>query len=326
MGLFNFLSKFQDKSEPEGTDEIRPREELMEAVDLVAKLSHPNIHYVSHYRKKLLPAVEHTLKYADELIVQLPPPILIDADSWKTSPFIRKTFMDNGAFKEFFSQNKYLNKFFQKAKVDRCCVLLVMTPKERKTLGVELDGEIVRRDVLQTSIDFSEHQLVAARATETETRKVLSLRVLSLLASHSLEEILSLISLKKDMETEKRILEIKINLRDSLVQSRKSLLPDASETPGEPSDTHEVLEKIDKEIQKVRVQLEKPEDYLNHVTDLLYHPDRFFKSVPVRMFVNDMNIIVKSDHPVDADDIRFTEMTTSAGFRKAVVLVDYKRF
>ena len=154
----------------------------------------------------------------------------------------------------------------------------------------------------------------------------MSLRVLSLLASHSLEEILSLISLKKDMETEKRILEIKINLRDSLVQSRKSLLPDASETPGEPSDTHEVLEKIDKEIQKVRVQLEKPEDYLNHVTDLLYHPDRFFKSVPVRMFVNDMNIIVKSDHPVDADDIRFTEMTTSAGFRKAVVLVDYRRF
>lgn len=326
MGLFDFLFKSFDKSDTTSGDDVRPHDELLEAVDRVVKLSHPNIHYVTHYRKKLMPAVEHTLKYADELVVQLPPPLVIDADSWRTGPFVQKAFMDKNAFTEFFSQSKYLNKFFQKTNTNRCCALLVMTHKERKTLGVELDGEIVRRDVLQTSIDFSEHQLVAARATEAETRKELSLRVLSLLASHSLEEIMSLIALKKDMETEKQILEIKMNLRDSLVQSRKSLLPDASETPGEPSDAGNLIGEIDKEIEKVRVQLKKPEDYLHHVTELLYHPDQFFKSVPVRMFVNDMNIIVKSDHPVDADEIIFTEMTTSAGFRKAVVLVDYRRF
>jgi hypothetical protein len=334
MGLFNFLSKFRNTSDPAISDKIRPREELLEAVDFVAKLSHPNIYYVSHYRKKLMPAVEHTLKYADELIVQLPTPISIEADSWKSNPFVRKTFLDNSAFKDFFSKNKALNNFFQKTNVNRCCALLVMTRKERKTLGVEIDGEIVRRDVLQTSVDFSDHQIVAPMASEEETRKELSLRVLELLASHSLEDILSLISLKKDMEPEKRILEIKMNLTDSLVQSRKSQLPDQSDTPADtpddtPDDTHDtkdVIGRIDKEITEVRVQLDEPEDYLNRVTDLLFHPEQFLKSEPIRMLVNDMNIIVKGEHPVDADDIRFTELKTSTGLRKAVVLVDFIRF
>jgi hypothetical protein len=325
MGLFNFLSKWRDHSNMARVDEIRPREELLNAVDLVVKLSHPNIYYVSHYRKKLMPAVEQTLKYADELIVQLPPPIAIDANSWKTSPFVRKTFLDNSAFKDFFSENKVLNDFFQKKNVSHCCALLVMTRKERKTLGVEIDGEIVRRDVLQTSVDFSDHQIVAPMASEEETRKELSLRVLSLLASHSLEDILSLIALKKDMETEKRILEIKMNLKDSLVQSRKSLLPDQSDNKEGTDDANDVLEKIDKEIAEVRVQLDEPEDYLNRVTDLLFHPEQFLKSEPVRMLVNDMNIIVKHEHPVDADEIRFTELKTSTGLRKAVVLVDYRK-
>jgi len=152
MGLFDFLTKFQDRSDPARSDEIRPREELLEAVDLVVKLSHPNIYYVSHYRKKLIPAVEHTLKYADELIDRMSAPISIEKDSWNKNPFIRKTFMNNSSFQEFFSQNKELNAFFQKTNASRCCTLLMMNRQDRKVLGVEIDGEIVRRKSCRTAV------------------------------------------------------------------------------------------------------------------------------------------------------------------------------
>ena len=174
------------------------------------------------YRKKLMPAVEHTLKYADELIVQMPAPVSIEADSWNSNPFVRATFLDNKEFKYFFSEHKTLKEFFQKTKASRCCALLVMSRKDKKVFGMEMDGEILKRDVLQTTVDFSDHQIVAPAISEAETRKELSLRVLALLATHSLEDILSLIELKKDMETEKRILEIKLNMRDARVRSRKS--------------------------------------------------------------------------------------------------------
>jgi hypothetical protein len=299
---------------------------LLEAVDLVAKLSHPNIHYVPHYRKKLMPAVEHTLKYVDELVVQIPAPIAIGADAWNTNPFVRKTFMDDTSFRCFFSSNPELKAFYQKQNVSRCCALLVMNRKDRKIFGVGVDGDIVKRDVLHTSIDFSDHRIVAPMISESETRKEVSLRALELLASHALDSILSLIALKKDMETEKHILEIKLHLRDTNIRSKESLLPDGAGQAEEITVAHDVLEKIDKEIAEVRLKLDKPVDYLNKVTDLLYHPEQFLRSEPVRIFVDDMNIIIKNGDQRKADEIRFVEFSTSAGLRKAAVLVDCQRF
>jgi hypothetical protein len=326
MGIFDFLSKFRDKSGQSSVNEIRPRDELWEAVDLVAKLSHPNIHYVSNYRKKLMPAVENTLKYADELIIQIPGPVLVEADSWNSNPFIRTTFLNNKEFKDFFSEHKTLKDFFQKTSAPRCCALLVMNRKDKRVFGVEMDGEILKRDVLQITVDFSDHQIVAPAISEEETRKELSLRVLSMLANQSLEEILSLIESKKDMETEKRILEIKFNMRDARVRSRKSFLPDKSDNTGKASEAHEMFGELDRKIAKARLELDEPEDYLNRITELLYHPEQFLRSEPVRMFVNDMNIVTKNELQGNVDEIRFAELSTDTGLRKAAVLVDCKRF
>jgi hypothetical protein len=326
MGIFDFLLKNRDTSGQSSASEIRPRDELMEAVDLVVKLSHPNIHYVSRFRKKLMPAVEHTLKYSDELIVQMPAPVPIAADSWNSSPFVRTTFLDNKEFKNFFSEHKTLNEFFQKTKASRCCALLVMSRKDKKIFGMEMDGEILKRDVLQTTVDFSDHQIVAPAISESETRKELSLRVLALLATHALEDILSLIALKKDMESEKRILEIKLNMRDARVRSRKSFLPDKSDNAGDTSQAHEMLGELDRKIAEARLELDEPEDYLNRITELLYHPEQFLRSEPVRMFVNDMNIVTMKEHQGKVDEIRFAEISTDTGLRKAAVLVYYKKF
>ncbi len=58
MGIFDFLANLHGKFVQQCESEIRPCDELLEAVDLVVKMSHPNIHYVSNYRKKLMPAVK----------------------------------------------------------------------------------------------------------------------------------------------------------------------------------------------------------------------------------------------------------------------------
>ena len=325
MGIFNFLSKFRDTSGQSSADEIRPRDELWEAVNLVVKLSHPNIHYVPHYRKKLMPAVEHTLKYAYALIVQMPAPVSIEADSWNTNPFVRSTFLNNKEFKYFFSEHQILKDFFHKTNASRCCALLLMNRKNKKILGAEIDGEIIKREVLQTSVEFSDHQIVAPMISEEETRKELSLRALAFLATHSLEDILSLIEWKRDMEMEKRILEIKLHIRDTRVRSRKSLLPDISDNTEDTSEVYEVLRQLDRKIAEVRLELDEPEDYLNRVTELLYHPEQFLRAEPVRIFVNDMNIIKKNEHQGKVDEIRFAQFSTGTGLRKAAVLVDYKR-
>lgn len=185
-----------------------------------------------------------------------------------------------------------------------------------------MDGEIIQRDVLQTSIDFSDHQMVAVTISEEETRKELSMHALTLLAAHSLEDILSLIKWKEEMETEKQILEIKLDIRHAHVRSRRYLLPDISDETGEAS---EVLDQLGQKIAEIQTEIDEPEDYLNRVTNLLYHPEQFLKSESVRIYVNDMNII-KNKHQGKSNEICFIELSTNTGLRKATVLVDYKRF
>ncbi len=301
---------------------VRPSDELWEAIDLVVKLSHPNIHYVSNYRKKLMPAVEHTLKYADELITHLPAPVHIRADSYNTDPFIQITFLNADQFRKFFSENRQLKEFFQKTDAPRCCALMVMNREEKKAFGVEMDGEIMKRDVLQTSVDFSDHQIVAPTISEDETRKELSLRTLALLATHSMEDILSLIEWKKEMETEKHIIELKLQLQNATVRNRNSLFSDMSGHTNVKTEASDVLGQLNRKIAEVRAELDEPEDYLNKVADLLYHPERFLKSEFVSMFVNDMNIIVEKEPHGKGDEIRFAELITATGIRKAAVLVD----
>ncbi len=67
-------------------------------------------------------------------------------------------------------------------------------------------------------------------------------------------------------------------------------------------------------------------DFLHVIFSLsYYHPEQFLRAEPVRIFVNDMNIIKKNEHQGKVDEIRFAQFSTGTGLRKAAVLVDYKR-
>ncbi|WP_027357883.1 hypothetical protein [Desulforegula conservatrix] len=325
MALFDFLSKLRDKLGQQETEGIRPKDELWEAVDLVVKMSHPNVHYVPNYRKKLMPAVEHTLKYADELVAQMTTLVSIHADSWNKDPFLRKIFLNNRMFNKLFTENKALTEFFQKTGASRCCALLVMDRKDKNIFGAELEGEIINRDVLKTSISFSNHQIVVPSISEEETRKELSTRALILLTAHALEEIMSIIAWKKEMETEKKTLEVKLQIHNAYINSTKSLLPDKSETD-DAKEVSEIIDQLDQKIAEAREEIDEPEDYLNRVTNLLYHPEFFLKYEAVRLLVNDMNVIVENDQLGKVDEINFLELSTASGLKKATVLVDCNRF
>lgn len=325
MGILDFLAKLRDMLGEPCPEHVRPCDELWEAVDLVVKLSHPDIHYVRHYQTKLMPAVEHTLNYADELIRRLPGSVLIEKDSWNRNPFVRTIFLDGTRFIEFFSESPVLKEFYQETNASRCCALLVMNREQKKNLGTVMEGDVLHRDVVQTSVDFSDHQIVAPLISEEETRKELSLRALRLLAAHALREILSLIEWKKEMETEKQILEVKLHIREAGARSLNSLFPGPSDK-GKTQEAASLLNQLDQKINELKSEISEPEDYLKKVAELLYHPEGYLRLEPVRLIVNDMNIIMKNSHPGNADEIFFAELIAGTKLRKAVALVNCNRF
>lgn len=321
MGILDFLAQILGKSDQPCGSQGRPCDELMEAVDLVAKLSHPNIHYVTNYRKKLLPAVEYTLGYADELISMFNPPLRIDRDSWNSNPQINSLFVNEKQFLSFFSGNDELNEFFGKTKASSCCALLVMDKTVKNIFGTELEGEIIKREVIKKSVNFSKHSIVAAAISEKETRDKLSMLILSLLSAQSLKEILSLIKWKEDMENERKMLELQIQIHNASMSKAKELLPDP-EYAEDIKEAEEVLKQLDSKIAEARTETDEPEDYLNKVTELLYHPEKHLKAEPVKILLNNLNIIVENTGMERISEINLLEFGTSAGIKKSTMLIE----
>lgn len=324
MGILDFLSQILGKPDQTCGNDVRPCEELMQAVDLVVKRSHPNIHYVTNYRKKLLPAVEYTLGYADELISMFNPPVRIDRDSWNTNPQISPLFVSEKQFLKFFSGNDELNEFFKKTGAFSCCALLVMDKTVKNIFGTELEGEIIKRDVIKKSVNFSKHSIVAPTTSEKETRNELSLLILSLLATQSLKEILSLISWKENMETERKMLEIQIQMHNASISKTKKLLPDPDDDE-EIKEAEEVLKQLGNRIAEAKTETDEPEDYLNKVTELLYHPEKNLKAEPVEVILNDMNIIVEKTGAERISEINLLEFTTAKEMKKVTMLIEIMR-
>ncbi|NJL59160.1 MAG: hypothetical protein HC887_05445 [Desulfobacteraceae bacterium] len=119
---------------------------------------------------------------------------------------------------------------------------------------------------------------------------------------------------------------MKLQLHNAGIGSRNSLFSDMPGNTDETGEAFAILGQLDRKIAEVRAELDDPEDYLNKVADLLCHPEQFLKAEPVRMIVNDMNIVVDRDSQKRGDEIRFTEISTGTGDRKAAVLAVCERF
>lgn len=324
MGILDFLAQILGKPDQLERNDTRPSDELMQAVDLVVKKSHPNIHYVTNYRKKLIPAVEHTLGYADELISMFSPAVKIDKDSWGKDFRINPLFLNEKQFLKFFSENERLNEFFKKTGASSCFALLVMDKTVRNIFGTELEGEILKRDVIKKSVNFSKHIIQAPSRSEEEARDELSMRILSLLATRSLDEILSLIKWKQDLENERKMLDIQIQMRSTSVQKTMELLPDPDASE-EIKEAQGILKQLDERIAEARTGTDEPEDYLNGVTELLNHPEKYLKAEYVKMLLNDMNIIVDSTYRDRISELELLEFSTPEGLRKATMLIEVER-
>jgi hypothetical protein len=201
-----------------------------------------------------------------------------------------------------------------------------MDKTEKTIFGAELEGEIIKRDVIKKSVNFSKHSIVTPAVSEKETRNGLSLLILSLLAAQSLKEILSLIEWKADMENEKKMLEIQIQMHNASIKKTRELLPDPTDDDKDIKEAKEVLKQLDNRIAEARTETDEPEDYLNSVTELLYHPEMHLKAEPVKIRLNDMNIIVENNGTNNGNDkvseVDLLEFTSSEGIKKATMLVE----
>lgn len=121
----------------------------------------PLIAQVGGHERKLAPAVSLASAYCAEIAACIPGPVEISRAAFAADPLVHALFGSADAIETMLATSQCVREHLPAMTLDggQCCALLGMRHREKSGFGVELAGDIVRTDVPQRTLYFTDHTL-----------------------------------------------------------------------------------------------------------------------------------------------------------------------
>lgn len=149
---------------------------LRSAVETIVEGTDTRLRAIGNYQKRLRDSARILLEYIDGLVSDMPTAVELCQRSYSDNSLVNTVFSNSDAMHQLFSRSLSVQNFFndvENLQHQEVFALLFMDRTERSILGAEMRGEIILKEVPQTSVSFSGHQLIAAQPSEDDARKVL---------------------------------------------------------------------------------------------------------------------------------------------------------
>ncbi len=151
------------------------------AVDRVDPLLKQMDGYPDRYRKP----VTHALDYAHALAARIPGPVSVTPESFATDPAIRALFPMPDDLHAAIQYSKDVQVFLQASpEVTEIYALMCMRRRTKAMLGMDMDGEVLRREVRQDAVYFTDYTLADPGLTEAEARQRIAWGLFESLVAH----------------------------------------------------------------------------------------------------------------------------------------------
>ena len=254
-------------------------QDIERAIDIAVEETDPRLRFVRGFRSKLRKPVVRSLVYVEDLVTRIPGPFEISRKAYGSNPQVNALFGSADDVEPLFARNKMLQDFFRDTPgCDRVYVPFAMHRQEKRILSMVLSGDIVRRDVARTAVNFSGHRLgIVCAESADELRSKLKWRGIQTLAVTALENITRLKTRSSVLEEERALLKRKLDD----VQAQHAGLEAVAGVPSEDAQEVRVLEQRLKDtrekLQEVRTGVATLVDYLDQVCQVLNHPSRHLR-------------------------------------------------
>ena len=289
--------------------------EIEAATEAAVRGVDAGIRLLSGYQARLRPAVESALSYVNCLVEHIPGVLEVDSRSFSTDPRVNAFFVDANDLRSVFSRSSELRDFLNNGHggdLERCCALLCMKKTERNVLGVELQGDQVRRDVKQVTVSFDDHQIISPAASEAEVRQGLKTCLFQGLLTNALARLASCHVSVQHMDAERRSLSARLRSLES-----------ASETgAGDAQELDQIRARL-AGIESTRGQAPclNPEHSLRQLLEVLEAPDQFVRLNSDRLSLDRLGVKLSDDK--GAEPIDLAEVDLGGGDRRVVVLTSF---
>ncbi len=274
---------------------------IQSAIERVIDSTDPRLRAVPHYRRKLRTPVIQSLEYAMALVDSLPSAIELNSHNFMTIPELRAAFTSADHMREVLSFGPHMRDYRQKTTAPLVAELFAaigMERIEKNTFGVAMHGDMLRRDVAQTTISFCNHRLVFPATSEQQTRRKLVNQAFDSLVESALENLVTTRHRRQQLERQQRqLLQNKAGLLRSAGLGLETLKDSPTPTPNNPKTIARRLREIESELTKIRTHSATIEQHLAHVATTLKEPEKYLRLERVSLQLNHMNVKVSSNSP-----------------------------
>lgn len=318
QSLFSETAKPSDKFDP---NLIRA------AVERVVDGTDPRLRMARHYRKKLEPAVERAIEYVIDLVDALPPPAEIAGRRFTSDPRLRALFVSSQQLQEILSFGKALHHYRQRigGGLPTDLYALLRTERIEKTvLGVALEGNMIRRDVPQMTVNFHNHRVTFPTGSETKTRREVKKRAFDYLIETALGSLVSARAKKQQLEQQQRqLLQKKTKLLKGKHIGLEPLLdPQASDTTT-PAAIDRQLREVEAELGRLRADSATLDHHLAKVVATLREPEKHLRLDRVSMTLDHMNIKADQNASSNVNTLVFDDILLGKNHRITTLLIRF---
>lgn len=330
LHLFNLFSKWTQRIDghlPHRSGQL-PHTVVLEAIENVVDGTEPGIRLVRGYKKKLHNAVSTSLAYIDELVETLPVPVETSSRTYISDPQVNAYFASVEELRSVFASSQELVDFFNDVNnrdLQEAYALLCMDENEKQVMGMELDGDLLRREVLQTTINFSGHKFVSPAASEADIRQSLKQCIFDGLVTHALQSIVSLKVQKNELRDQRRILNAKLRNRLSQGTGLTALLASVQAAQAELGDIEQQLAEAEEQLSNLPVNRNAPLGYLEEVKRILLHPEEFITLTITPLKLNRMSIKVSDGSSGAYSNICLAEIQVAQVLKHVIAIVRLPR-
>ncbi len=305
MGFFDWL--FGGKGATQGD------EHLLAAVDRVIEGTDPRLKAMSGARERLSPAVAHALAYAHEAIGHIPAGVELTPENWGQTPLLRAFFTRPGDISEALSASQDLRDFMKSPAavgMETLHCVVAATRVERTVLGHAMEGEMLRQDVAQRTVSFSDIRIAGFTASEAVLRAGLEDFVLEQLVLAALRDVASNRQRSEQLEAYRQLLQTRLRLLEQSGAGLDSMLDSAPREAADIAKLRSQLAANEAELNELRPAGVGLDSYLEPVIEALRNAESIIQPKLLDFRLNAMNIIVGAE-ALDAADIQLVEFSTA---------------
>lgn len=245
---------------------------LGKAVNVLVEETYPKVKLLPRYEERLRGPLENALAFINKLVDAMPDAVACSRSTFIADSRTNAFFASPDEIGQIFSESQEVRRLFTtNPDVSECWALLCMRMGEADNFGIALEGDQLRREVLQTSISFSDHQVVSPGCSEDEARQALKCCIFRSLVAHIRRQLMDTKKARVGHETQLRVL--RGRLRSTRNESVRKELEVQLRALGAQSHEGPALNTLDDYLEFIRSALQTPETYVSR-RDLEVHIDR----------------------------------------------------